>query len=444
MKVPRSTVCSIALAVSSGASLVATPSCSGTEPVRPGGPSVAVSVAPLALPGVRNACYTVTVTNQLGLPVWTAQHLCADQYGDAGGGLAYVGPCDADATGLPPGDLVNDNTVTLVLEDLFATDGASPGNAIPHGDYTNPCGVVGTNWDGFGPCTRTAPCLENADAAVVFDLTIMRRAHQGFFDVAVNFDDVFCSAKLDCIGDPPGFVFDPGTMRRTASFVLGFACTSGTSAGGRAQPTWLYLSDVVLTCGGLTPMRLDLAAVTDDGNQGPVGPGVVQWMQFTGHETVGGDAFDKCYWNVAGGLDLAALTGRTCTLTATGAAASTLWPGDTPPADEVRPVITWNVPVLTAGALCDAHPLDGDSSGVRTGYLGDATTRPAPTVAPFVRHRRCGTAVSCGDATFAPTTLAGGAAAVAVRIGNAEGTFTLPADDTFTVEGCCESDCCGD
>jgi hypothetical protein len=426
---------------------------SASPPVDATRDPLTVTIAPLTLAGIANACYAITVTNQQGQVVTTRDQICADQFGDGRGAVSWVGPCDADTRGLPPGDTTNDNTVTLVLSGLYTADQAVPANLVPEDDYTNPCGVSGTNWDGFGPCRQTVACRENADVAVGFHLTVMRRARQGFFDVAVTFDDVFCSAKLDCVGPSPGLVFDPVSGKRVASFVLGFACTSGTGADGLAEPSYLYLSDVTLRCDGLAPVTLPLATVTRDGNQGAPGPGLVQWMQTSGDEAIGGTAFDKCYWNLAGGLDLTLLAGRTCTLDATGAAATTLWPGLVPPADEVRPVITWSVPVLDQGALCSNHALDADESGVRTAYVGTATVG-SPTLAPFVAHHRCGATpaepgtVTCAGATdgvFKARTLDDGGQAVPaieVHLGAASGVFALPADDTYTLEGCCLSACC--
>lgn len=410
------------------------------------GPPLAIAVAPLELVGVEDACYSVTVANQQGAEVWSQSHLCADDYGDGRGGIAYIGTCDADTSGLPEGDLANDNTVTLVLEDLFR----SGGGAITHGDYVNPCGDPdGDNYDGAGPCRLSVPCRENGDTRVAFDLTVLRRAGQGFFDLAVSFEDVFCSAKLDC--SDVGLVHDAHGVR-VPSVVLGFACTSGTGDDGKPEPTFMYLSNVTLACNGLAPMVLDLASVARDGTQGAVGAGVVQWMQFTGDEHLPG--VDKCYWNLAAGLDMTALAGKDCTLSATGSAATTSWAGLAPPADEVRPVITWSVPVLTAGALCDNNALDVEGSGVRTGYLGDAVTSPAST-APFVRVRRCGPEAPSEPGTFAcanttDTTFAAAEIDVAgvpvpgvrVTAGGATATFTFPSDDSYTLEGCCQTDCC--
>src|SRR6201999_2048098 len=93
-------------------------------------------------------------------------------------------------------------------------------------------------------CAQAATCAENADTPVRFDLTIMRRAQQGFFDIAVSFEDVFCSAKVDCEdrdGDPLELLFDGDERASTA--VLALACTAG------ANETNIYLDDVVVDCG---------------------------------------------------------------------------------------------------------------------------------------------------------------------------------------------------
>lgn len=419
--------------------------CIAREPVdgESGGRGLSVAVAALELEGVADACYTVRVHNQQGDPVIERTGVCADRFGDGVGGLSWVGPCDASTTGLPLGDTVNDNRVTLVLEDLFRGNGAT--NAVPRADYVNPCGEAGGNFDGFGPCVQDVACRPNADSPVSFDLTILRRANQGFFDVAVNFDDVFCSAKLDCIGDPPGLVFHPVSGERIASFVLGFACTSG-SADGVAQPSWMYLSSPVLSCEGLAPMVLDLEAVSADGNQ-PGSGALVRWMHMTGQEQVGGGAFDKCYWNLAGGLDMVALAGKDCTLTARGTAASESWVGLGPPDGQVHPVIEWSVPVLVEGGLCSNHGLD-EGGGVTTSYVGAATGTTLAT--PFDVSRRCGpepegpTGFQCGELSgprLAPTSV-DGEPGVEVRVGNETATFRLPEGEGWELEGCCLADCC--
>ncbi|MBL8788766.1 MAG: hypothetical protein JNJ59_27975 [Deltaproteobacteria bacterium] len=218
------------------------------EGAEPGG-KVAVGIAALELPGVSNACFTLSVHNGApgagGQLVWTRPGVCADDFGDGTGSIAYVGTCDANVP--------NDNVVSLVLEDLYT---GTPPAALGGVGYVNPCPAN-------QPCKRSVPCLENADAAVTFNLTVMRDADQGFFDIAVNFADVFCSAKFDCLdseGDTLELLHDPATGDRAPTGVLGFACTSG-----QGETTWLHMDDIVITCqGGTTTVDPSPGVCSDD------------------------------------------------------------------------------------------------------------------------------------------------------------------------------------
>ena len=78
------------------------------------GSQVAIDVAPLDLPGLGDACYSLTVENGAGDVVWTRSGICADQFGDGSSSISYVGTCDAS-------DGVADNTVGLVVEELVRT-----------------------------------------------------------------------------------------------------------------------------------------------------------------------------------------------------------------------------------------------------------------------------------------------------------------------------------
>ncbi len=161
-----------------------------------------------------------------------------------------VGPCDA-GTPAP-----HTHTVTLWLENLFDVGGSQ----IPPGEWDNPCPTGGA----APGCSLEFQCSENEDVAVTFNLTVMRDANQGFFDVAVNFEDVFCSAKLDCSYDEnhngnvdPGeeikMLFNGQTRDYTA--IIGLACTAGPSDN---DTTTLHLSDVRVRCDG-TAMQLTSA-----------------------------------------------------------------------------------------------------------------------------------------------------------------------------------------
>jgi len=123
--------------------------------------------------------------------VYDVDNVCSGQFGDGRGGISYVGPCDAQARN-------DQNVVEIELVDLYTGD---PAVALASDEYRNPCPVGG------GQCKLSVACEENADAAVVSNLTVMRDAIQCFFDIAVNFEGIFCSAKVDCLAEP--LVFDP-------------------------------------------------------------------------------------------------------------------------------------------------------------------------------------------------------------------------------------------
>jgi formylglycine-generating enzyme required for sulfatase activity len=196
-----------------------------------------VAIAPLDLPGISEACYVLKVTNQAGGAgdiVWQEDTICTSSYGDSKGSITYIGSCDAS----PDGRI---NSVTLELEDLF--DDTKEQLSSP-GDFINPCPV------GEDRCILEAACAENADTRVNFDLTVLRNARQGFFDVAVNFEDIFCSSKIDCTYDAAGqqpieLLFDKtGTRSQTA--VVALACTGGP---GEGVGTILHTNGPRVICG---------------------------------------------------------------------------------------------------------------------------------------------------------------------------------------------------
>ncbi len=155
------------------------------EPLGAGAPVVVIDVAPLSLEGVSEATDTLTVANSLIQEVWSRQ-VTSGQYGDGAGSISYVGPCDAAA---------NPNTVTLVLDGIQGPGGQTLDDSLDP-----------------GPLSRSVVCEANADRRVTFDITIARRASQGFFDVAVSFGDLFCSAKLE--GQVRGRELQLGGRRR--------------------------------------------------------------------------------------------------------------------------------------------------------------------------------------------------------------------------------------
>lgn len=200
----------------------------------PEGPAVEIAVAPLTLANVTGVEYALAVFNgspgsspytgvfnnlgvvqapYLGSLVWQQSSLTSIQYGNgAGGDLSYVGPCDAQGTGNQL-----QNYVALALKQVAVSSGGSltgAGPSTPGNEFIGANKIlddqntgIGNDPDFINPCPYNDacvldfPCKENKDTQVVFNLTIMRDADQGFFDIAVNFEDVFCSAKFEtCYG----------------------------------------------------------------------------------------------------------------------------------------------------------------------------------------------------------------------------------------------------
>ncbi|PKN56828.1 MAG: hypothetical protein CVU56_13995 [Deltaproteobacteria bacterium HGW-Deltaproteobacteria-14] len=308
-----------------------------------GGARVAIDVAPLTLDDISNATYTLTVLNGAGALVWSRQ-VTSSAYGDGGGSVSYVGPCDADPD-------ASSNKVQVVLDKLTGPSG----DLVSGVDYINPAPAGAA-------LEKTVVCQPNQDAAVTFDITFARAAQQGFFDVAVQFEDIFCSAKLDCQddqGQPIKLLFDDGGQR-AATAIFAFACT-----GGAGADTWLYLSDLSLDCGGTT--------VTVDPSQGPGLLSLVSGSDLPnahlfdalvsrGSEQLG--AYAKRYWNVALGLtDVAG-----CTLHATGTASDGELAQNATPAGSIWPYVDWTGSL----ASCTRHAVNGSDGVVSTQYTGFA------------------------------------------------------------------------
>jgi len=313
----------------------------------PRGPEVAVSVAALDLPGVSNAVYTLEVQNGSDEVVWT-RTIDSDGYGDGAGSASYVGPCDADD---------NDNTVLLTLDELWAN-----GVQLTADQFKNP-----------GTLQRDFECVPNADVAVTFDLTIIRPANQGFFDIAVTFDNIFCSAKLDCKGsdNQPIMLLHDADGARATTLVMGFACTTGNTS----DITILYRDDIEITCGGNT-----VTVDPDGAGNLPAGNITGQTGILFGAQVSRGKelfAFDKQYWNVMLGLvDTEGVYPANCTLSSAATAARGYFTANSTPDGTSYPYILWDDIVLTdgSGALqCSQHAVDDTPVGVSTEYVPLAT-----------------------------------------------------------------------
>jgi len=335
---------------------------------------VSISVAPLTLKGVSDACYDIAVKNGRGEQLWVQKGLCSSSYGAGGGDISYVGTCDASA---------NPNTVSLVLSSLVDSAGR------PITDANNPCPPD-------APCAQTVTCVENADTQVEFNLTILRSAQTGFFDVAVNLDEIFCSAKFDCAkdGQPIMLLQDPATGQRVPSSVLAFSCT-----GGDQQALSLLMSEVDIECkgsAGAFTTSLDPGAGPGNFFDGAT-PAPRSLVQAAAYRTAGSALLNdvgtpSASWSVAFALNqpgLAELGATNCRVMARatavkGALASAN--GWTPPSTSY-PYVNVDVPLTAIGAnggsvpVCSSHPLDADGSGVTTAYTGIEKARLSRTFA---------------------------------------------------------------
>lgn len=416
------------------------------EVAAPPGPTVSVTVATLSLSEVGDVVWDIEVVNgDAGTPdvVWQ-QRVASSRYGDGRGSASYVGPCDAT-----PG--VNANTVRLwvvgVYSEPVTTAGAFASGAVGDAvgvlvDFQNPT-TPGTD----GALTRVVACADNADRPVRFDVALMRPARQGFFDIAVNFNDIFCAAKFDCCdvteaGCPDIALLHDGEGERSTTLVLGFACTAGAGAG---LETALYLDGLALDCtapssGAEFAADMVIDPSGPEGNQCTAGdvdscPAVssptldaddylYQVALYRGIEQLpsGGDAGNKLYWNAALGVVRAgegSVGIEDCRLRARGTAddrsgTGTIVGGEIP-AGTVYPYIQWDVDL----GSCQAESLSfGEAGAVRTSYTPIGATAP--------------TSFGYG---FGPSLPAGPVAAVPGLCGEADGGSTLQAP----AEGLCAS-----
>ena|GEM_PF-3348620 len=386
------------------AALTVPVACAESSPTPRPEPTVSLTVAPLELTGVADAVYDLSVTNADDEVVWT-RRLTSTGYGDGAGSLSYVGTCDAsDHDADPATD--QPNTVTLDLVGVYADRVASPGafgDAAPTDVSAGaPLQIVEP-----GALSKDVDCVADADVRVDFSLTVARPANQGFFDIAVEFSNIFCSAKLDCtypdadsdgVDEPILLLQQPGGGRGPTA-VMGFACT----AGAGDVDTTLYLDDVVLACDGelitVIPRRDSGNGFTPSEPDPNTDDALYQYAVYYGEEqlTQGGDPLNKRYWNVALGLDPATVTAAGgCTLTSRGTASDGLFVGGlTPP--EGYPAITWDVDIDVDGdglLDCGRHPLDGPGSGVVTTYTQSS---PYAWVGPGHTQPGGSDPVPCGD-----------------------------------------------
>ncbi len=384
-----------------GLSAIAVAGCAEGERTTSGGPVLAVAVAGLTLPAIDEVCVDLRVTNGTGV-VWAkgdpsktrlgadqtgangpageadTTTLCSGRYGNgAGGDLTYVGTCDAASDSSAAPGVQND--VTLWVDGLYGigADGADVGG------WQDPCPMG---------CTLSVDCVANVDTLAEFNLTVLRDARQGFFDVAVAFEDIFCSAKLDTCypdGNDSDLVDDPirlihgGDTERDWTAVFGFACTAGPDAGG----TNLMLGTFDVVCGE-TVFSIDPTVAPGNASVS-VGDDTLHYAVYRGNEALNCDGApcNKVYWNVALSLDDLVLAGGTCRLalhaTATDPADPTAgFVGGVPTAAGASyPYVEVDATLTTDGvAGCQANRLNETGSAVRTVYAGTVGGLSAPEV----------------------------------------------------------------
>jgi len=385
-------------------------------------PALDVRLAALDLATVGEVVWDVQVLGA-GDPaavVWQ-RRLTSSRYGDGAGSASTVGPCDADAS---------PNTVRVWVVGLYDAPlsaaeagafaaGSPAAIAAPSLAFQNPTAAA--------PLSRAVACTPNGDNAVQFDVTLARPAMQGFFDVAIAFNAIFCSAKFDCCTPTEGggcadsaLLFD-ASGQRGRTFVLGLACTAGLDD---TVATTLYLDDLTLDCNLTSDASTVAADLTLDPN--PPEPGnlcvaaddalsscdalteadpdrvdadayLFQAAVFRGTEalTSGGGAAHKVYWNVALGVrpSIAGCTLRTAATADDGAddtdgvTAATTGDGGQVAAGQVYPFVRWEVPL---GACASEALTFGDpAASVRAAYTDIAAATPtafahryAPGAAP--------------------------------------------------------------
>ena len=392
--------------------LLAAPACMDNN-TSPTGPRLTVAVAPLDLEGIADACYSVRVLNRpvsgLGTAgtVWSRTNVCSVQFGNNSGDVTYIGTCDASDQNLTLAGIQNTNTVELVIENICTGLCSTPANRLADpADYRNPCPTT-------APCRLERPCNENADVLVEFNLTLLRSAVQGFFDIAVNFEDIFCSAKFDC-SDEPGLLFDPADVDagRQLTFIGAVVCTAGVGSAG-ITATNLYLSDLSIQCSNpvasitTVPLPIALGNKIPNGTPAPAAyPGYTQFAAYAGVEQLvdGALPVGAVYYNYAFAPDLdELLAGGICTLkgraTAHGGEFDVAW---TSPAETTYPVIDFNVPLtidsdlvavgVQAAVNCVASPLNGanvttDYTDVLTPEMFDLLVVPNGPNSVAITHR---------------------------------------------------------
>ncbi|MBL8785520.1 MAG: hypothetical protein JNJ59_11500 [Deltaproteobacteria bacterium] len=376
-----------------------------------------VEVSPLTLEGISDAQFELAVFNGADDLVWRKAGIKSTDFGNGKGDIVFIGTCDASS---------NDNRVELKITSLSAN-----GRVLGATEWQNPTAN--------GPLVQSFTCVENADAPVTFNVTVMRQANQGFFDIAVTFEDIFCSAKLDCEDDKGNdlvLLHDPATGERSTTVVMAFACTTGNG-----QTTWLHLNDVNVTCGDGTSYWIDPAG--GPGNMGGQAPVFFQTASYRGKE--GLPNLSKCYWNTALGVTEGPAA-ASCVLSGQGTATEGALTDGRTPANTAWPFVKWSVTLTDeAGQLaCGRQALNAVGSDVTTDYTplrgsGFSHSMECETTTITSPPRAlCGGTIQGLNDAVAITTTAGG---VSVSVGDQRSPVYV-LDSGMDIGGCCLNPCC--
>jgi len=227
--------------------------------------------------------------------------------------------------------------------------------------------------------------------------------------------------------------------------VVGFTCTSGAN-----QDTYLYMSDVTVTCYDDADQVVSVTTIDPSegpGNMGEAGSLFFQTASYRGSEQLA--PYTSCYWNLALGVREAALTDH-CVLTMRATAADQPLPGDAIPAGRVYPVVTWDVTLNSAAGDidCTQNPINAVGSQVQTSYA-------PPTGEPFAHFITCEDPLSAGGSpgrrvcdghvegvndlvTFTTTN-----GTLTARVGGVD-SAPYPIPSGYGVGDCCLDPCCSE
>jgi len=203
--------------------------CGGAGPSTPSdGPSIAISVAPLDYAAPDSAAYTIEVFTRDDDGVMQPV-VARVNYRATGphGALTYIAPCVAGDGGSRLGQ------VRITITDFFDDAGH------PLTDVALP-----------PPQTKQFLCSEQQDTLVEFEFTVIRSLNNGFADIVVDIDDIYCAAKIDC---QPDLYPDPETGSMGPALVFGLACTGGDNVAlGDNLLAFSFDTDPAVACPGLT------------------------------------------------------------------------------------------------------------------------------------------------------------------------------------------------